>query len=312
LKKNDKTRLGKGNKKKKELMIGGQAVIEGVMMRTREHYAVAVRKEDGSIITNRQVYGSKTAGNKFLGLPFVRGVVVLYETMILGIKALNYSAHAALISEKKKHATKNEFKEAGLDWEIIITLAISVVFALALFKLLPLLAASLYKRVFGGGNLAFNIIDGVAKFAILIGYLTLISLLPDVKRIFQYHGAEHMAVACYEKKKRLTIKNVMGCAKEHPRCGTSFIIYVLVLSIIFYMLIPLNTGFWEKFGVRILFLPIVAGASYELIRLAGRYNNPIIRALTLPGILVQKITTRAPDEKQVEVAIKSLNEAVKD
>jgi uncharacterized protein YqhQ len=281
-----------------ELMIGGQAVIEGVMMRTKNYYAVAVRNERGKIIVKRKKFISATAKSKIMGLPLIRGVALLYETLLLGIKVLNYSASVSI------DATEKEKK--NLDKGIIITLIISLVFAIGIFKLIPLLIAYLFKNMFGGGNITFNVIDGVAKFTLLITYMVLISLIPDVKRLFAYHGAEHKTVACYESGKDLTVKNVMKCRKEHPRCGTSFIIYVLVLSILFYMFIPINTGFWEKLALRIIFLPIIAGISYELIRLAGKYDNLLTRILVSPGMLVQKITTLEPDKKQAEVAIASL------
>jgi uncharacterized protein YqhQ len=300
---NKKNNSSSVKNKKPELMIGGQAVIEGVMMRTKDHYSVAVRAKKNKIIVKKEVFKSATKHNKFLALPFVRGMVMLYETMVLGIKVLNYSASIDLGIEEKD---KKEFNKG-----IAFTFVIASLFALALFKFLPLGAAYLVQNSFGVSNFWFNVIDGIAKFTILIGYLGLISLMSDVKRLFQYHGAEHKAVACFERNKPLTVGNVQDCHKEHPRCGTSFIIFVLIISIILYMFIPLGTGFWAKLGLRLLMLPIIAGIAYELIRLAGKYDNWLIRIIVSPGILVQKITTREPDNKQVEVAIASLKEVLK-
>ena len=283
--------------KKTEIMIGGQAVIEGVMMRTRDDFSVAVRSGSKKIVIKKEKFVSATKKHRLLALPLVRGMVMLYETMVLGIKALNFSASVDMTPKERKEELGKGF------W---ITMAVSTIFALAIFKFLPLVIASLAQDYLGGSNLLFNAVDGISKFLILIGYLSLISLMPDVRRLFEYHGAEHMAVACYEKGKKLVPANVMKCRKEHSRCGTSFIMFVLVLSIIFYMFIPFSASFWQKLGLRLLFLPIIAGVSYELIRLAGKHDNWLMRAVVSPGILVQKITTRKPDKSQVEVAIKSL------
>ncbi len=311
---------GKAQKKAKpknpELAIGGQAVIEGVLMRTNEKYAVAVRMPNGRIIVKKEKYVSRTKKNKFLGLPLIRGVIMLWETLILGYKALTFSANQSLADDSQdkkqekntrgKAKEKDKKEELGTP-ELVITLIISILFALALFKFLPLLIATFFKNKVGGSNLLFNIIDGVAKFAILILYLVAISMMKDVKRLFQYHGAEHKTVHCYEENKKLTVENVKKDSKAHARCGTTFILVVLFLSIIFYLFIPFNTNFWLKLLIRILFLPIIAGISYEWIKFSGKHtNNFFAKILIGPGLLVQNLTTREPDDKQIEVAIKAL------
>lgn len=304
------------NEHKPELAIGGQAVIEGVLMRTNEKYAIAVRQPNGRIIVKKEKYVSRTKKNKFLGLPLIRGVIMLWETLILGYKALTFSANQALVDEeqgkknKSKAKKEKEKQELGTP-ELVITLIISILFALALFKFLPLLIATFFKNKVGGSNLLFNIIDGAAKFTILILYLVAISMMKDVKRLFQYHGAEHKTVHCYEENKKLTVENVKKDSKAHARCGTTFMLVVLFLSIIFYLFIPFNTNFWLKLLIRILFLPIIAGISYEWIKFSGKHtDNFFAKILIGPGLLVQNLTTREPDDKQIEVAIKALKAVV--
>lgn len=301
---------------KPELAIGGQAVIEGVLMRTNEKYAIAVRQPNGRIIVKKEKYLSSTKKSKVLGLPLIRGVIMLWETLLLGYKALTFSANQALVAEdddnKKNGRPKNnkEKNELGTP-ELAITLVISILLALGLFKLLPLLIATFFKNNVGGSNILFNIIDGIAKFAILILYLVVISRMKDVQRLFQYHGAEHKSVHCYENNMKLTVENVKKDPKAHARCGTTFILVVLFLSIIFYLLIPFETGFWLKLLIRILFLPIIAGISYEWIKFSGKHtDNFFAKILIGPGLLVQNLTTREPDDKQIEVAIKALKAVV--
>jgi uncharacterized protein YqhQ len=301
---------------KPELAIGGQAVIEGVLMRTNDKYAIAVRQPSGRIIVKKENYVSRTKKSKFLGLPLIRGVIMLGETLILGYKALTYSANQSLEDDKqdkknKGRANKDKQKQELGTPELVVTLIISIIFALGLFKFLPLLIATFFKNKVGGSNILFNIIDGAAKFAILVLYLVAISMMKDVKRLFQYHGAEHKSVHCYEENKKLTVENVKKESKAHARCGTTFILVVLFLSIIFYLFIPFNTNFWLKLLIRILFLPIIAGISYEWIKFSGKHtDNFFAKILIGPGLLVQNLTTREPDDKQIEVAIKSLKAVV--
>jgi len=309
-------------KEVKELMIGGQAVIEGVLMRSKEEYAVAVRTPDKKIIVKKEIFLSATSKNKFLGLPLVRGMIVLFETLVLGIKALNYSADQAQLgleddSSSKKRTGKEKPEQKKSDNNVIsasqlfVVMLLSLAFTIVLFKLLPLMAATMINRLIGGNNVVFNLIDGIFKLVIFIGYLLIISLMSDVRRLFQYHGAEHKTVSCYEKKKPLTVANVRKESRVHPRCGTSFIILVLVLSIIFYLVIPMQTGFWLKLMIRIAFLPIIAGISYELIKFTGKHHDAVFNKILIwPSLFVQKLTTREPDDDQIEVAIKALKGVV--
>ncbi|HJX05522.1 MAG TPA: DUF1385 domain-containing protein [Candidatus Nanoarchaeia archaeon] len=293
---------------KPELMIGGQAVIEGVLMRTNEKYAIAVRQPNGRIIVKKEKYVSSTKKNKILGLPFIRGIIALWETLNLGYRALSFSANQSLMTGEKAKEKKEEIGAL----ELGITLAISIIFALALFKFLPLLIATIFKSKVGGSNFLFNLIDGLSKFLILILYLVAISLMKDVKRLFQYHGAEHKTVHCYEANKELSVANVKKYAKAHPRCGTTFILLIILLSILFYLFIPLETNFWLKMLIRTIFLLPVAAIAYEWIKLTGKHPHSLLsKILAAPGILVQRLTTREPDAKQIEVAIKALKAAVK-
>ena len=321
-KNNPKRKSGDVNKdfQKPELMIGGQAVIEGVLMRTKQRYAVAVRKPDGSIVIKKARYISKTQQNKFLGLPFIRGIIILVETMILGYKALTFSAAQQVerLEEKERASKKSggvQKKDSGVlgTFELIITFVFSIVFALLLFKFVPLLIASLLKERLGGSNLLFNLVDGLAKFIILVLYILAISLMKDVRRVFEYHGAEHKTVYCYEANKSLTLRNVRKESKAHPRCGTTFILVVILLSILFYLLIPFNMNFWLKLLIRVLFLPVIAGLAYEWIKISSKHPHRIYsRVLAAPGLLIQRLTTREPDNKQIEVAIRALKNVIKD
>jgi len=286
----------------KKVLIGGQAVIEGVLMRAPNNYVIAVRKPNKKISVMTRRYVSHTKRNKFLGWPFIRGIVVLIETVAIGTKALTHSANES-IGEKEEQLTKRE---------LAFTLLISILVALLIFKFIPLLLANLFSKGLGLNNFWFNLADGVIKIAIFVGYLWLISLMKDVQRMFEYHGAEHMVVHCYEAKKELTVKNVKKYQTMHPRCGTEFLLLVLVISIIFYMFIPFGTNFWMKYVFRILLLPIIAGVSYEILKVSGLYyNKAIFKIISAPGMLLQKITTKKPSDDQIEVAIKSLESALR-
>ncbi|MFH1972701.1 MAG: DUF1385 domain-containing protein [archaeon] len=278
--------------------IGGQAVIEGVMFKGKNKIAVAVRDPKDKIITKVESYKSLTK-NKLLGLPFIRGIVILFETLIQGMKALNYSANIS-VSEDGEQVL-------GF-WSILFTFIFSIGLALLLFKFLPFFLADLINFE---NKYLYNATEGLIKLIILTGYIYVISLMPDVKRVFQYHGAEHKIVNAYEDEQRITKDNmnrIKTYSTLHPRCGSSFIIFVIFLSIIAYIFIPLEYSFWIKFGIRIALLPIIAGVAYELIKLSGKYRkSKFLLALISPGLLLQKITTREPDEKQIEVAMKSFD-----
>lgn len=279
-----------------EITLGGQAVIEGVLMRTNTHYAVAVRNEKGKIIVKKERIVTASDRFRLLKLPLLRGVLALYETLVIGFKALMYSADVSS-GEDEKLSRK----------EIVFSIFLSVLLAVGIFIALPFFLASLVTK----HNLAFNLLDGLLRLAALFGYLIVISMFKDVRRLFQYHGAEHMAIHAYERKEKLVPKNIRKYPTMHPRCGTSFLLIVVMLSIIVFSLITAD-GFVAKFFSRLLLVPLIAGLSYELLKFsAKRQSSRLVKPLTLPGIWLQYITTKRPDNRQIEVAVASLNSLVK-
>ncbi len=268
--------------------VGGQAVIEGVMMRNKETYAVAVRLPDGKIKVKKE-----KANNfpKIFNFFFVRGVIGLFYMLYDGVRALIWSGNQSLGTEEEQMTKK----------EIFGTIALSFVFAIAFFVGLPFFSAKLLK--FQG--FLFDIVDGLIRIILFLGYLTAISFMQDVKTLFRYHGAEHKSIACYEAKQELTVENVKKFSRFHPRCGTSFIFIVLVLSIIIFSLV--SGPWWIKLVGRILLLPVIAGIGYELIKLSGRYSkNSLVKILIAPGLWLQRLTTKEPNDQQIEVGIASL------
>ncbi len=284
---------------------GGQAVIEGVLIRTRKKISIAVRNPRGRIIVQKRKFTSLLQRNALLRLPLVRGVITLFEMLVVGIKALSFSANIALGE-----------KEQEIGWtELVVSLVLVFGFALLFFKYLPLvLTQSLTKKsaLLQESAIAFSVVEGFLKLLLFVGYLVCISFAKDVKTLFRYHGAEHMAVHCFEHKLVLTKNNVKKFAPMHPRCGTSFILFVFLVSIVVYAFIPGTLPLWKKYVYRILLLPLIAGISYELLKVSARLEqNPFFRAITLPGIWLQYITTKQPNTKQIEVAIAALKGALK-
>lgn len=285
----------------KKLTIGGQAVIEGVLMRSPNYYSISVRKPDGRIVSRTRKHVSLLKKCAFCRLPFIRGIFVLLDSLLLGVRAILYSSDAATDS-KERMSIK----------ELIFTLLLSTVLALAVFKLLPLLLANLFSKGVGGGNLAFNIVEGIVKFLIFLLYLYAISNMKDVAVMFQYHGAEHKSVNAYESGKKLTPRTVKRFTTLQLRCGTSFIFMVILVSMLVYLLVPIGTGFWLKYALRLALLPLISGLSYEAIRLSSKHpTNPVLRIISAPGLLIQRITTSEPDTKQLEVAIAALKNVLK-
>lgn len=272
--------------------VGGQAVIEGVMMRNKNKFAVAVRTKEGNIKIKKE---KSSKYPKFYQKPFIRGIVGLGYTLYDGIKALIWSSNQQLEVEEK--LTKKE---------IISTIAVSMLFAVLVFVVLPFFAANWIHS----DGIWFDILDGIIRVALFLGYLIIISQMKDVKTLFQYHGAEHKCIACHEAKEDLNVYNVKKYSRFHPRCGTSFLFVVLILSVVLFTLI--KGPLWIKFVGRILLLPVIAGISYELIKLSGKYkDNPIVKAFIMPGLWLQRITTKEPSEKQIEVSIAALNGVLK-
>ncbi len=275
--------------------VGGQAVIEGVLMKAGSRVAIAARTPEGKIALKKIRY--KTIADKltFLKWPFFRGTINLVEQLVLGIKALNWSAN---------QSTGEEEDIKG--WEFILTTIVSLGIAVGLFVLLPLYLA----KISSTEGILFNVIDGIIRITIFVLYVGAISLMSDVKRLFQYHGAEHKTVNCYEAGKKITVKNVMKYSTAHRRCGSTFLLIVLFLSIVVFSFV-VTESFWIKFGSRILLMPVIAGIGYELLKIGAKYDNWLVRIMIWPGMMLQKMTTREPDSKQVEVAIKSFKAVVK-
>ncbi len=307
MKKKDFSNFPSGTKK---LDVGGQAVIEGVMMRSKLNVVTAVRK-NGKIIYKKDKLKKKS---EFQQLFFIRGIVNLIEMLVLGIKTLNWSASQATGEEEELSS-----------WAVILTLVIAFIFAIGLFVLLPYALTYLVGVKETSNPVWFNVVDGIIKVGILVLYMYLISLMKDIRAVFKYHGAEHKAVFCYEDGKKLTVENAKKYSTKHPRCGTAFLIIVIIVSIFLFSFIPLivknvypaidNVNWVLKrailFTMRILLLPIVAGFSYELLKFGAKHQgNPVFRTLTLPGLWVQKITTKEPSKKQLEVGIAALKKVI--
>ena len=293
--------------------IGGQAVLEGVMMKNKEKYAVAVRKPDGEIEVEVETYQGLAHGSKFKELPFIRGIFNFLDSLILGTRALNYSA--SFYEEEEGKETKFDKamdKMSGGNGEKLlsgIVTVISIMLAVGIFIVLPYFISSLFDSFIRNRSL-MAIIEGVIRIALFLLYVWGISAMKDIRRLYQYHGAEHKCINCIEKGRPLTVHNVMRSSRLHKRCGTSFIFFVMLVSIVLFFFIQVD-NVAEKVILRILLMPVVAGISYEIIRLAGRTDNVFIKILSAPGMWLQRMTTREPDESMAEVAIASV-EAVFD
>lgn len=286
----------------KKTSIGGQAVIEGVMMKGPEDIAIAVRKPDGEIALKKEKL--KANRKKISKMPIIRGMFAFIDSMIIGVQALTFSAEffeEEEAKEEKKPSKLDEFMEKNM---IAIAVLLSIAFSTGLFILLPTLAVSLLGKV-SKTPLLMNLVEGVVRIAIFIGYIALISQMKDIKRVFEYHGAEHKTIFCYENGEELTVENVRKHKRLHPRCGTSFLFIVMIVSILLFSFFR-----WPSLPVRlitrILLLPVVAGISYEIIKWAGRSDSKLVCAISAPGLWLQKITTREPDDSQIEVAITAL------
>jgi uncharacterized protein YqhQ len=280
---------------------GGQAVIEGVMMRGPDSRAVAVRKPDQSIIIDEKKVDSITKKMPFLKWPLVRGVIVLFESLIMGIEALSFSANQAVDDEEEQLTAK----------EMIITIVLSLGLAILLFAVLPTAAAHLL-IIIAPGSFVQNLIEGFFRIAVFLIYVVAIGRLGDIKRVFQYHGAEHKVINAYEAGDELVVDRVQRYSTLHPRCGTSFLLIVMVISILIFSLLGHQVLWWRILS-RVLLLPVVAGISYELVKLSGKYTAaPLCRILIAPGMWLQKLTTNAPDDGQVEVAISAFRAVLKE
>ena len=283
--------------------IGGQAVMEGVMMKNKETYAVAVRKPDNEIIVEKKEYKGICRNNTIRNMFFVRGIINFIESMVLGMSSLTFSASFFEEEAEKPRSEKKEKAEMGF------TILLSVVLAVAVFMVLPFYVSLFFQRFTKSESLII-LIEGILRIMIFIGYILLISQMEDIKRVFMYHGAEHKCINCIEHGMDLTIENVKKSSREHKRCGTSFLFFVVIITIIATMFIRVDSRIL-RLVLRLAIVPLIAGISYELIRLAGRSDNPVINFLSKPGLWMQKLTTREPDEAMIEVGIASV-EAVFD
>ena len=290
--------------------IGGQAVLEGVMMKNGDQYAVAVRKPDGEIALQKEVYDGIVKWKKLTKIPFVRGIFSFVDSLVLGMKTLSYSASFFEEEEEEELTEKEAAKKEKRENLIMgITMACSVVIAVAIFMVLPYLLSNLLKP-FVPGRFARTVIEGIVRIVLFIAYILLISKMKDIQRVFMYHGAEHKCINCIEHGMDLTVENVRKSSKQHKRCGTSFLFFVLFVSIIVCFFITTESPVLRVL-LRIALLPVIEGISYEIIQLAGNTEHPVVELLSKPGLALQNLTTKEPDDDMIEVAICSV-EAVFD
>ena len=286
--------------------IGGQAVIEGIMMMNRNDYAVAVRKPDQEIEVKRDLYISITQKVKLFSLPFVRGVFRFADSMIVGMKTLTYSASFFEDDEDSEPGKIEQFLNRVLGEKLesalmALVMVLSFVMAIGIFMLLPLFIAGLFSSVIESERL-MAVLEGIIRILIFIAYIKLVSRMEDIRRTFMYHGAEHKCINCVEHGLPLTVENVRNSSKEHKRCGTSFILIVMVISILFFMVVRVD-NVWMRFASRIVLVPVIAGVSYEILQLAGRSNSRFMDLVSRPGMWMQGLTTKEPDDSMIEVAI---------
>lgn len=293
-----------------KINVGGQAVIEGVMMRAPRAVAIAVRRPNGEIVVKRELVAPLSERYPVVKLPIVRGAVALFQSLITGIKALNFSANEAMAEEERKvDGSSGELSS----WAMAGTMAIAFCFGIGLFFVLPLYATKLLTElaVIGDNNIVFNLVDGLIRVIVFLIYIWTISRMNDIQRVFQYHGAEHKSIFAFEAGERMTVENVRRYSRLHPRCGTSFLLIVMLVSIAVFSMIPKLWPFYLKAGSRIVLLPLIAGISYEFLKWSAKNeSNPLVRLMITPGLALQRLTTGEPDDAQLEVAIRSLDEAL--
>jgi uncharacterized protein YqhQ len=298
-----------------DILVGGQAVLEGVMMRSPHAWGITVRKPTGEMVSHCEPLAKPSEKHKWMGWPVLRGVATLGHAMALGFRALKFSANVALDEAQAGQEKKIEIS----GWMAAVNVIFSIGFFIFMYKFLPLLAATGLKHRFAelNNSIAFNLVDGVIRLALFLFFIWGVSLWQDIRRVYQYHGAEHKTVFAFESREPLTIENAQRYVTFHPRCGTSFLMTVMLISIVVYALVPVTT-FWARFGIRVALLPLIAGVSYEIIRFAAKLRAksasgvaalPFI-ALTQPGLWLQRITTKPPTDDQLECAIDALNKAM--
>ena len=284
--------------KEPSLAFGGQAVMEGVMMRSKDHMVVCVRQPNNEIVTKTEELHSLSEKYRFLKLPFVRGILALFETLYSGIKGIYFSANAAFGEDENEEEVLNPL-------EIIVVIAFSLCLSILIFSVTPFFLTSLLN--FGGGVL-FNVVEGVVRLSFLLVYLVIVSLVGDFKRIFQYHGAEHTAINAYEAGVELNVENARKYSRFHSRCGTSFLLIVTLISILFFSLMP-SADYIVRLSYRIVLIPVISSVSYELLKLSDKYrDSAVMKVLVAPGLALQHLTTRQPDDDMIEVAIKAVKQ----
>ncbi len=310
-----------------ETLVGGQAVLEGVMMRSPHAWGIAVRKPSGEIVTHSEPLERPSEQHKWMGWPVVRGVMTLGHAMTLGFRALKFSANAALeeinaddpAGKDSDQTPAKKFEITG--WMAALNMAFSIAFFIFMYKYLPLLATTELKRVnpVFGEQFVFNLVDGLIRITMFLLFVWGISLWKDIRRVYEYHGAEHKTVFAFENGDPLETRAVQKYSTYHPRCGTSFLMTVMIISMLVYMAIPVHT-FWSRFAIRIALLPLIAGISYEIIRFAAKRFSArrssiqsgfsLFSLMTAPGLWLQRITTQPPDDREVECAIVALDQAM--
>jgi uncharacterized protein YqhQ len=303
----------------RDLIVGGQAVMEGVMMRTPHNYCVAVRRASGEIVTEQSPLPRISDRYKVFRLPVLRGLATLGHAMWLGMKALRFSANCAMEDladqkkpdgEKRDRESKKKKKESG-SWAMTANLIFSLAFGIALYNFVPLYTAKLLGRAspLFSGNFAMNVIDGTVRIAIFLAFIYLLSRMKDMHRMFEYHGGEHRVVFNFESGQPVNVENAQRFITWHPRCGTSFLMVVLIIALIVFTILPVH-GFWAKFVWRLALLPVLVGVSYEIIRFAAKRQNALLAVMTRPGLWLQRITTQPPSDEQTAVAIRALEQAM--
>jgi uncharacterized protein YqhQ len=296
-----------------ETLVGGQAVLEGVMMRSPHAWAIACRKPSGAVSTHSEPLERLSEKHKWMGWPVVRGVITLGHAMGLGFRALRFSANVALdevqVGDSKQESSKKKLEING--WIAAVNIIISIGFFIFMYKFLPLLAATELKRVnpIFGEQIIFNLVDGAIRIILFLLFIWGVSLLRDIHRVYEYHGAEHKTVFAFENGDSLETGAVQKYSTYHPRCGTSFLMTVMLISILVYTLVPVKT-FGARFAVRIALLPLITGLSYEIIRFAAKHRGSLFALMTTPGLWLQRITTQPPSDAQAECAIIALDQAM--
>jgi uncharacterized protein YqhQ len=296
-----------------ETLVGGQAVLEGVMMRSPHAWGIACRKPSGEVLTHSEPLERLSEKHKWMGWPVMRGVITLGHAMTLGFRALKFSANVALEElqppSKQGEPEKKKLEISG--WIATVNVLFSVGFFIFMYKYLPLVAATELKKIDPalGGQIMFNLTDGVIRLTLFLLFIWATSLWPDIRRVYQYHGAEHKTVFAFENGDPLEMPAVQKYSTYHPRCGTSFLMTVMIISILVYMLFPVTT-FWARFALRIALLPVITGLSYEIIRFAAKHRGSLFALMTAPGLWLQRITTQPPADAQAECAIVALEEAM--